>query len=364
MKYKSEIGESMEKPSKKLKRILLIVGITGVVYASFKYLLPLVIPFFIAYALALALYPSSSWLEKKLQFHIGKKKIRIPKGVIGGIELVFILAVLGFGIYTGGRRLCMEARLFIDNLPEIIESLDIWLTGFCFWAEDVLKLKQGYLVMLLRESLINAGRTVKETAMPLLWGNSMVILKWVVQCSILTVILLVGTMMSIQEMESMKERRKKSVFSQEFTLLSNRLLLVGNAYLKTQATIMILTMIICIWGFLFMGNPYNILLGIGIGLLDALPLFGTGTVLIPWTLFCFVSGNAGKGFALLAIYIICYLMREFLEAKMMGDKVGLSPLETLAAIYVGLKLFGLVGVILGPIGLLIIEDMVQNYADD
>ena len=63
---------------------------------------------------------------------------------------------------------------------------------------------------------------------------------------------------------------------------------------------------------------------------------------------------------LLAIYIICYFLREMMEAKMMGDKVGLSPLETLISMYVGLQLFGLLGFLLGPIGLLLIEDIVQS----
>ena len=124
---------------------------------------------------------------------------------------------------------------------------------------------------------------------------------------------------------------------------------------------MLFTMTMCSAGLFFLGNPYFILFGIGIGLLDALPIFGTGTVFIPWALFSMINKNWKYGIGLMVIYIICYFLREIMEAKIMGGKVGLTPLETLASMYVGLQLFGLLGFILGPIGLLIVEDIVEVY---
>ena len=114
-------------------------------------------------------------------------------------------------------------------------------------------------------------------------------------------------------------------------------------------------------GLFLLGNPYFILFGIGIGLLDALPIFGTGAVLIPWALFSLINKHWVYGVGLIIIYIICYFLREVMEAKIMGGKMGLTPLEALVSMYVGLQLFGLLGFILGPIGLLIIEDIVELY---
>ena len=112
-----------------------------------------------------------------------------------------------------------------------------------------------------------------------------------------------------------------------------------------------------------MKNPYYILAGIGIGLLDALPIFGTGTVFIPWVIIALFQGQVGTALTLMAIYLICYFLREIMEARMMGNKVGLSALETLVSMYVGLKLFGVLGFILGPVGLLLIEDFVNLYKE-
>ena len=118
---------------------------------------------------------------------------------------------------------------------------------------------------------------------------------------------------------------------------------------------------ICTAGLFLIGNPYSLLLGLGIGLLDALPFFGTGSVLIPYGIFLLVRREWGKAAIIIGMYAVCYLLREFLEAKLMGSRMGLSPLETFIAMYVGLELFGIAGFILGPMGLLLTRDLVDIY---
>ena len=109
------------------------------------------------------------------------------------------------------------------------------------------------------------------------------------------------------------------------------------------------------------GNPYYIMAGIGIGILDALPIFGTGTVLIPWAFLELLTGDWKQAVILAGLYLVCYFVRQILEVRMMGGQVGLSPLETLASVYVGLELFGFFGFILGPLGLLLVEDLVEVW---
>lgn len=360
-KYKSETGESMVKPSRKLKKTLLILGVTGAVYLSFRYLLPLVIPFLIAYVFALSLRPSALWIEKKTRITIKNKIITIPLALIGGIEIIVLMILFGFLFYLGARRLCMEAKLLLENLPHIFAGMDQWMMENCFWLERLLKLPEGCVVEVMRDILLGGGIALKGRVMPFLMVNSMTIVKCVVQITVITIILFVATVLSLQEMEDIRSRRDNSIFCYEYAMLGNRLMTVGSAWLKTQAAIMLITMAICTVGLFLIGNPYCIMLGIGIGLLDALPIFGTGTVLIPWALFSLINRQWVYGVSLIVIYIICYFFREIMEAKIMGGKVGLTPLETLVSMYTGLQLFGLLGFILGPIGLLIIEDIVELY---
>jgi predicted PurR-regulated permease PerM len=107
-----------------------------------------------------------------------------------------------------------------------------------------------------------------------------------------------------------------------------------------------------------MGNPYYIMAGIGTGLLDALPIFGTGTILIPWAVILCISRKWIQAAILIALYAICYILREVLESRWMGRQVGLTPFENLMSIFLGLRLFSLPGLFLGPLGSLLIRDLV------
>ena len=173
-----------------------------------------------------------------------------------------------------------------------------------------------------------------------------------------------SVLLCLQEMEEIRERKSRSSFHREISLIGRRLAAVGNAWVKTQLIIMLITSLLCIVGLTLIGNPYSVLFGVGIGLLDALPVFGTGSVLIPWGILLLVKKSWGKAAVILGLYVICYFLRQVMEAKIMGSQVGLSALETLMSMYVGLELFGIAGFLLGPVGLLMIEDLFHLYCGE
>lgn len=351
----------MPELTKKQRKLLLIAGITAAVYICFKYFIPLFLPFLAAYLIALILRPSAAFLERKLRFRIRGKQFGIPIGVIGGIQIILILILLGTGFFYGGRRLFMEANQLINAVPEWIHRFDHWLTGMCHAVELFCRLKEGVLVKLVQDVLLGTARTFKNAAMPNLVVNSVAVFGFIIKVLVLTIILFIASILSLQEMDELRKRRYNSIFRREFSLLSRRLATTGSAWFRTQFVIMFLTTCLCILTLIAIGNPYYITAGISIGLLDALPIFGTGTVLIPWSILLLFQKQWTRGFLLLGLYVVCYFLREFLEAKLMGDKMGLSPLETLISIFVGLKLFGFLGVLLGPVGLMLIEDLVEEY---
>ena len=355
----------MGKPDKKLKKMLLILGITGVVYGSFRFLLPLVIPFLLSWGMAVCLRPSARWIEAKcrIRVRIGRRQreIGIPAGAAGAAELLAILGLLGWGAFWGGRKILQEASLLMEQIPEWIRLLDIWLTGACHQLEAALCLKANMLVVLMREMLKGFLETATKGAMPYLMANSVTLFHAGVRLSVSLVILLMGTGLCLQEMEQWERRCRRSVYDREIRLIAGRLHSALAAWLKTQGIIMALTAAVCTIGLWLMKNPYYMLAGAGIGLLDALPVFGTGTVFIPWSAVLFFQGSWGQGIFILALYLVCYVMRELLEAKLMGEKIGLSPLQTLMAVYAGLKLFGFWGLVLGPLGLLLIQDLVEAF---
>ncbi|MEG1145205.1 MAG: AI-2E family transporter [Clostridium sp.] len=351
----------MPKFTKKQQKILLTTGVTLVVYICFKYFLPLFVPFLAAYIIAMILRPSAAFLEKKLKISIGNKTLGIPIGVIGGLEIILVMFLFGTGCFYGGRRLFMETNQLVHAIPIWIREFDTWLTGLCHSLEMFCCLQDGVLVKIMREILLGAGRVFKNVTMPNLMVNSVTVFVFFIKVVIIAVILFIASILSLQEMDELRRRRYNSIFRKEFALLGRRLVLTGNAWLKTQAAIWFLTTCSCILTLIILKNPYYIILGVGIGIMDALPIFGTGTILIPWGVLLFFQKKWAAGCMILGLYLICYFIREFLEAKMMGDRMGLSPLETLMSIYIGLELFGFFGFILGPMGLMLIEDLVEEY---
>lgn len=340
----------------KFRKIVKITGVAAAVYGVFRYMLPLVMPFLFACLAAVLLKPSACWISDRLQVRWKGRKLGIGAGTVGIVELGIVFVILGLALYMGSRKLYREMYLLSERFPYWIEKLDVFLTGVCHEMEGSFGLKENSMVRLMQEMIINFMNTIKHGVMPYLMGNSLLITKYCINGCIIMVLFAIGVMLFIQELDTWKERIETSAFSQEFKRIGRLLRRVGNAYVRTQGLIMILTMEICTIGFSLLGNPYSILAGIGIGLLDALPIFGTGTVLIPWAAVMCLRGKWVKGLVIFGLYVICYFVRQILEAKLMGDKVGLSPLETLISMYVGLKLFGLLGVLLGPVGVLVVKE--------
>lgn len=351
----------MVNPGEKLKKILLITGITGAVYGGFKYLLPLVVPFLFAYGAALWLGPSVRYFERRMHVKLFGREFHVPAAVIGGVELVVLTALVSGVLYFGGIRLVSQLERFMAGFPQWLTRLDAKLTELCKNMEVTLGLREEYLVVLVRDMVKKLTETMKQSTMPLLMNNSMTVLKWAAETVVFLIIFFVATLMFLQEMDEIREKKSRSMFHREFSLLGRRLAAVCSAWLKTQAVIMSVTSVVCILGLWIIGNSYAFLVGLGIGILDALPIFGTGTVLIPWGILCLAQGKLKEGIVLLGLYVVCYFVRQILEAKIMGGQVGLSSLETLISMYVGLKLFGIAGFLLGPIGLLMIEDLLDLY---
>ncbi len=172
----------------------------------------------------------------------------------------------------------MEANQLVNAVPVWVQNFDEWLTGMCHSVETFCRLQEGVLVKMVQDVLLGTARAFKKCD-DAQSGSQFRICLWIfIKVAIITVILFIASILSLQEMDELRERRYNSIFRREFSLLGKRLALTGNAWLRTQAVILFLTTCLCILTLIAIGNPYYIIAGIGIGLLDALPIFGTGTV--------------------------------------------------------------------------------------
>ncbi|MCL2033625.1 MAG: sporulation integral membrane protein YtvI [Oscillospiraceae bacterium] len=120
-------------------------------------------------------------------------------------------------------------------------------------------------------------------------------------------------------------------------------------YLKAALTMMIITFLELSIGLLVLGNRNAIAIAAGIAIFDMLPVFGTGTILIPWVIIELLGGNYPFAMGLLILYAVIVIVRSIMEPKIVGDKLGLNPIVSLMAIYFGFRVFGVLGMILMPI---------------
>ena len=120
-------------------------------------------------------------------------------------------------------------------------------------------------------------------------------------------------------------------------------------WLMAQGKLMTVTFSILTVSFFLLRIPYAPLWALLISLVDALPVLGTGTVLIPWSLICFLQGQTARAIGLAGTYATAVLVRSALEPRLVGKHLGLDPLVTLLAMYAGYRIWGIGGMILAPL---------------
>ena len=105
---------------------------------------------------------------------------------------------------------------------------------------------------------------------------------------------------------------------------------------------------------------YSFLLSLFIALIDILPILGVGSVLIPWAIFEILTKNMRMGLGLLILYGVVLIIRQIIEPKLISKGIGIHPLAAVVSIYAGLRLFGIVGMILGPFAALLIKNLIES----
>lgn len=333
---------------RKQKRAITIVGITGAVYLTFRYLLPLVIPFLIAFLLARAVWPAVRFLNRRLK--------------IKNTWAASLMLILYFGGFLGilwiiGGKLVEQMDFFVDKIPEYVDMACGYLNGLCQNLDHLLHLEQGSVMGQLRVMADGAEENIISFVMPYVMTSSVPVVKWLVEIFTIGTVAALSAVMMIGERDAIRAWREKSMFRREMALIGRRMGTVCGAYLRVEGIIMLITTAVCMTGLTLMGNTYGILFGALIGILDALPLFGTGTVFIPWIAVDLIRGEIMAAVWLAVLYGICYFLREIMEARLLGGRIGLSPLQTMAAMYIGLKLFGIFGLFLGPIGWILVKEI-------
>ena len=334
------------------KQMIRTAAVSAGVYLLFRYCLLWILPFLLAFFLAALLRPLNRWL---------KSKLHLPATAAAGISICLFLALIGYFSWKLLGLVFRQAMALIRLLPVWLEDAVCRLEGVCCRLEQQFRLQPGLFSGEVRDFTETTGKQLSETCLSFAMNGSFPVLKTLIGFGVAAAVTVLAAVLLLSREQEYRDMFHKLPFQEELSLLGGRLKKLGGSWLRCELLAMLLTSLICVAGIWLTGNEYALLLGLLIGVLDALPLIGTGTVLLPWALFTLLGGRPWQALILILTYGISDFLRQVLETHMLGKTMGSSPLITLGAMYGGMKLFGLAGLLLGPAALLLIREILRLW---
>lgn len=316
-------------------------------------LLSFFMPFVIGWVIALIANPLVKFLERRV------KLVRRHGSMI---IIVSVLALIIGLFYLAFTWLYVEMSGFVKDLPTLSENALKEITEAIRNSQKLLAYLPDGLEKPLMEFSNNLGGTIaalfSKAAAPTveIAGN---VAKGIPNVMVNTIIMILASYLFLVEHDriiySLKEVLPAFVFRYADYLKRDAKGLIGG-YFLAQFRIMFVVAAILAAGLLVLGVRYSLVLAILIAILDFLPIFGTGTVLLPWAVVKLFSAEYPYAAGLILIYITTQVVRQIIQPKIVGDSMGLPPLVTLFLLYLGFKVKGIAGMILAvPVGLIFIN---------
>lgn len=337
-----------------LRGALALGGLALVIWVGLP-LLSLLSPFVLALVLAWLLNPAVRWLQRKT--NLSRKLISMVVVILVFAVIVGVLFCLGWMAVDQVRSLFANQQSLLDELMDgaarVVNSVQSWLAG---------------LGNLVPRGVLTSGEDLTDALLD--WVQGLDISGWlaemagqapsmVTSVSGFAVALVVFMMASYFITGDYPRLRfeltdRVPMVARDFCRSVKDIFISAfGGYIKSQLILSLGVFLILAVGFFFMGQPYGLLLAFGLAVLDFIPIIGAGTVMVPWAVIDMVLAQYGEAAALMAVWGVIVLFRRFAEPKILGDQTGLSPILSLVGIYMGMKLGGVLGMVVGPLLLLV-----------
>lgn len=344
----------------------------GIVYVVLKYLIRLIMPFFLALILASVSRPIAKYLSRETKTvrgpdgtkQIVPKKWRPNKKFIAILSVIIVFIVI-LGIFTLiCFRIADRAADLISAAPQIyVSRIQPGLEEAYNKTKAMAAGIDNSILELAEKSAGNIigslGSKVTDLSGKLLARISSVATK-VPSMLLNTVICLIATVFMAVDFDDIRGIIHRSLPERTLRLVIEfKNSLVDNIwqFIKSYFIIFLITTAEITLGFLIVGQARPLLLGILIAVFDAFPIVGSGMILLPLSIITMITGRIGKGIGLFFVYVVVVVVRQVIEPRIVGKHVGLRPLVTLICMFVGTKLFGGIGLFALPILAAILTDM-------
>ncbi len=319
-------------------------------YAALRYLLPCLLPFLLAAAAAAAMEPTVRFLRVRL---------RLRRGFSSLLLTLFLLFLLGGLLSLLVTTLVGEARNLLENVPALLDAanaaVDSLLERADRFGAAAPPWLRSYIEQTLARHAAGAGELFGALARRLLsrLGSFAAALPSLFLGVATTVLAIYFTSSSWPELSGFVSAHLSARARRRLCFLRAGVTRSLARWLRAELTLCAVTFAEVFAGLLFLRRPYALLLAFVITLVDALPVFGTGTVLLPWAAAELLFQNAADAVFLAALYLVTLTVRNVLEPRLLGAQAGLPPVASLFAMYLGFRLSGVAGMVLLPFLLLL-----------
>lgn len=330
-----------------LKKLVIVALAALVLWAVIKFLFPIVLPFALAWAVAACLQPAVRLISKRVG--IGRRPVACALVILSvlGLGLLAFFLVSRFLSELGGFLSAISENTeggvggFFDKLKSFLEKIPF----ISAMGADISDTVEAAMKSILSDI---------TAAIPSLIGK---LIGAIPGFFIFTVVIIMSTYYFAADFDGIRQKVYGALpagMQRRWDRFKERLKGAGIQYLKACVALSFITFTELTVGFLVLGIPYALTLAIVIALVDMFPILGSGTVLIPWAVFEWATGNGYLAVGLLIILAVVTVVRQFAEPRVISSGIGLSPITTLVAMYIGFKLFGLGGLFLAPLFAVII----------
>lgn len=333
--------------------LLVAIGIVLFLFLVFPRLLSFFLPFVIGWIVAMIANPLVRFLEKK---------VKILRKHSSAIIIVLVVGTIVGILYLIISMLIRESKQLAGDLPNILEQIGIQITDLSTKIRTIssdMPKPVGQFINNLLDSINKNLMEFKlgENSLTISFASNLA--QIIADFFLMLIITILSAYFFIAKKDeitgSLKKVLPNSLMNGWHFIYDNFTRAVGG-YFKAQFKIMLVLSVLMFVGFEILRVSYSFLLALAIAFLDFLPVFGTGAVLWPWALLDMLSGNYFRAIGLIIIYLLCQIIKQILQPKMVGDSIGISPLSTLVFLYIGYKLYGVIGMIIGiPVGMVIVN---------
>lgn len=343
----------------KQKRFLIgaaYYGVIGIgIYVCLYFLAPPLLPFLFGFLIAWVLRRLITYLTEKL--HIRHKVIA------AFITAAFYILLLVILLLAGGQLLSVLKDL-LPKLPDIcrnqlfpmadacIEKIKLFLEQFDTSVAVQFDLWFDNLASNMMQTITSISASALKLISGVAAGTPGMILRIV-----LTVVSTFYFSLDYERISGFLLYLLPQKGHNILRTLKEKTFVSLKIFLRSYVLIFLLTFAELCTGFLIMQIPYAALLALLVAVVDIMPVLGTGLVLLPWAVIALIIGNFPIALGMLLLYIAMTIIRNIVEPKLVGKQIGLHPLATLISMFVGLQLFGLVGLFTFPVVLSILVQM-------